>query len=160
MDAYSKWPEVRIVKNLNAKTVINECRNIFALYRVPQIFVTDNSRTFTSSEFKAFLERNGVLFKYTAPYNLAINGQAERFIQTLKNALRRMNATSTNVQEKLCKLLLHYRVALHATTKVSPAELFLQRKLRTRLDLLFHKRRVKREFYINMILKALKEASE
>lgn len=136
VDSYSKWPEVRIVKNLAAKTIIEECREIFAMYGVPQIFVTDNGRTFTSSDFKAFLERNGVIFKYTAPYNSATNGQAERFVQTLKNALRRMDANAANVYEKLCKMLLQYRIAPHATTNRSPAELFLGRKLRTRLDLL------------------------
>lgn len=48
-----------------------------------------------------------------------------------------MNANATNVHEKLCKMLLHYRIASHATTKKSSAELFFGRKLRTRLDLLF-----------------------
>ncbi|XP_029178410.1 uncharacterized protein K02A2.6-like [Nylanderia fulva] len=51
VDSYSKWPEVRIVKNLMAKTVIEECRDIFTKYGIPQIFVTDNGRTFTSTEF-------------------------------------------------------------------------------------------------------------
>lgn len=137
IDAFSKWPEVRIVKNLAAKTIIDECREIFARYGVPQSFVTDNGRTFTSTEFRAFLKQNGVNFKYTAPYNPATNGQAERFVQTLKNALRRMEANTTNVYEQLCKLLLQYRNAPHATTNKSPAELFLGRKVRTRLDLLF-----------------------
>lgn len=137
VDAFSKWPEVRIVKNLAAKTIIDECREIFARYGVPQSFVTDNGRTFTSTEFRTFLKQNGVNFKYTAPYNPATNGQAERFVQTLKNALRRMEANTTNVYEQLCKLLLQYRIAPHATTNKSPAELFLGKKVRTRLDLLF-----------------------
>ncbi|XP_011859199.1 PREDICTED: uncharacterized protein K02A2.6-like [Vollenhovia emeryi] len=127
VDAFSKWPEVRIVKNITAKTIIDECREIFASYGVPQCFITDNGRTFTSAEFKAFLGRNGVNFKYTAPYNPATNGQAERFVQTLKNALRRMDANTANVHEKLCKMLLQYRSAPHATTNKSPAELFLGR---------------------------------
>ncbi|XP_011862670.1 PREDICTED: uncharacterized protein K02A2.6-like [Vollenhovia emeryi] len=137
VDAFSKWPEVRIVKNITAKTIIDECREIFARYGVPQCFITDNGRTFTSAEFKAFLGRNGVNFKYTAPYNPATNGQTERFVQTLKNALRRMDANTANVHEKLCKMLLQYRSAPHATTNKSSAELFIGRQMRTRLDLLF-----------------------
>lgn len=137
VDVFLKWPEVRIIKNLVTKTVINEYRDIFTKYGIPRIFVTDNGRTFTSTEFKSFLKQNGVQFKYTVPYNPATNGQAERFVQTLKNALRCMNANTINIHEKLCKMLLHYRIAPHAITKKSPAELFLGRKLRTRLDLLF-----------------------
>lgn len=48
-----------------------------------------------------------------------------------------MNANMTNVYEKLCKMLLQYRNAPHTTTNKSPAELFLGRQMRTRLDLLF-----------------------
>lgn len=32
VDAFSKWPKVRIVKNLAAKTIIDECREIFVRY--------------------------------------------------------------------------------------------------------------------------------
>lgn len=125
------------MKNLTAKTIIDECREIFARYGVPQCFVTDNGRTFIPTDFRAFLKRNGVNFKYTASYNPATNGQAERFVQTLKNALLRMDANATNVYEKLCKMLLQYRSALHAITNKSSAKLFLGRQMRTRLDLLF-----------------------
>lgn len=48
-----------------------------------------------------------------------------------------MDANATDVYEKLCKMLLQYRIAPHATTNKSPAELFLDRQMRTRLDLLF-----------------------
>lgn len=144
VDAFSKWPEVRIVKNITAKTIINECKEIFASYGVPQCFVTDNGRTFTSTEFKTFLKRNGLNFKYTASYNPATNGQAERFVQTPKNALLCMDANATNVYEKCCKMLLQYRSAPHATTNKSPAELFLGRQIRTRLELLFPLKEKKR----------------
>lgn len=132
VDAFSKWPEVRIVKDITARTTIKECKNIFTSYGIPKILVTDNGRT-----FKNFLKSCGIIHKYTAPYNPATNRQAERFIQTLKNALRRSNANDTNIASKLEQILLQYRAAPHADTKVSPAELFLGRKVRTKLDLIF-----------------------
>ena len=41
-----------------------------------------------------------------------------------------------NLNTRLSQFLLGYRSTPHATTNISPGELFLQRKLRTRFDLL------------------------
>lgn len=122
VDAFSKWPEVRIVRDLTTKTTIKVCENIFASYGIPKMLVTDNGRTFISKVFKDFLKNYGIIHKCTAPYNPATNGQAERFIQTLKAALKRTNANETNVATKLEQTLLQYRAAPHANTKISPAE--------------------------------------
>ncbi|KAL0098925.1 hypothetical protein PUN28_020833 [Cardiocondyla obscurior] len=137
IDAYSKWPEVKIMKNITAKSTITEFKNFFASFGFPKIIVTDNGTNFVSEEFQRFLKLHGITHKRTSPYNPATNGQAERFIQTLKNALKRANATETNVNSNLKKFLLHYRAAPHASTNVSPAELFLGHKIRTKLDLIF-----------------------
>lgn len=145
IDAFSKWPEVLIVKNITATTIIKEYRNIFASYGIRRILVTDNGRTFTSEEFQNFLKSCGIKHKRTAPYNPATNGQAERFIQTLKNALKRARANETNVAIKLEQILLQYRAAPHTNTKISPAELFLGRKIRTKLDLMLPKREEDRD---------------
>lgn len=76
-----------------------------------------------SEEFKNFLKNRGII--NVQPYKPATNGQAERFIQTLKNALKRANANESNIAIKLEQFLLQYRAAPHASTKMSPAELFL-----------------------------------
>lgn len=138
IDAFSKWPEVRIVKDITAKIIIKEFRNIFASYGIPKMLVTDNGRTFIAEEFKYFLKGCGITHK-CAPYNPVTNGQAERFVQTFKNALKRANANKNNLVTKLEQILLQYRAAPHANTKVSPAELFLGRKICTKLDLIFPK---------------------
>lgn len=77
VDAYTKWPEIHIIKNITSETTINLCRQIFAIHGLPRYFVTDNGRTFTSKEFINFLNKNGVTHKLTAPYHPATNGQAE-----------------------------------------------------------------------------------
>lgn len=136
VDSYSKWPEVHIVTDITAKTTIEKCRQIFAAYGIPRIIVTDNGRTFISHEFQQFLKLNGIKHKVTSPYNPATNGQAERFIQTLKRSLRRMKCDSTNVNLAISKILLQYRSMPHALTNKSPAEIFVGRKIQTRLDLI------------------------
>lgn len=144
IDAYTKWPEVHIVKNITAKTTIELCRKIFATFGLPKQFVSDNGTTFTSSEFSLFLKKNGITQKFTAPYNPFTNGQAERFVQTIKNSLRRIRTEKANIQVAL-QILLQYRNAQQATTGKSPAELMFSRKLRTRLDLLFPTKEERRD---------------
>ncbi|XP_071579209.1 uncharacterized protein [Temnothorax nylanderi] len=70
------------------------------------------------------------------PYNPATNGQAERFVQTMKNALQRMSTSKELVQLNLQKFLLQYRRTPHTTTNKSPSELMFGRQIRSRLDFL------------------------
>lgn len=136
VDVYSKWPEVHVMSDITAKATIPKCRQLFAQFGLPQVIVTDNGRTFTSHEFKSFLQVNGIRHKVTAPYKPATNGQAERFVQTFKQALKRMNCDTSKLSLALSQMLLQYRAMTHAATNKSPAEMFIGRRLSTRLDLL------------------------
>ncbi|XP_057694110.1 uncharacterized protein K02A2.6-like [Corythoichthys intestinalis] len=82
-----------------------------------------------------FLQANGVQHIKSAPYHPATNRLAERFVQTLKHALKASQGQST-LHQRLHEFLLKYRTSLHATTKVSPASLMFSREIRTGMDLL------------------------
>ena len=71
-----------------------------------------------------------------APYNPASNGKAERFVQTFKHSMKASRGNDGTLREKLYRFLLQYHKTLNTTTGVTPAELFMKRPLRTRLDLL------------------------
>lgn len=143
IDAYSKWPDVHVLPNITASTTILKYRQIFANYGLPKTIVTDNGRTFISEKFQKFLQNNGITHKITSLYNPSTNGQAERFVQTLKQALKRINCDSANVNLVLCNLL-QYRSMLHASTNKSPAELFIGRKICTRLNLILPEKKEKK----------------
>ncbi|XP_018329630.1 uncharacterized protein K02A2.6-like [Agrilus planipennis] len=144
IDAYSKWPEVHIVKNMLAETTILVCKKIFSVYGSPCILVSDNARTFVSSGFEKFLCEHGVYHRLPAPYHPATNAQAERFVQTIKKALAKIPAKS-NIQYELQEILTQYRNMPHAQTGLSPAEMVFNRKIRGRLDLLKQTRVPKRK---------------
>ncbi len=72
----------------------------------------------------------------TAPYHPSSNGQAERFVQTFKRAIKAGERDEPSLSARLSPFLLTYRSTPHATTNSAPSELFLQRKVRTRFDLL------------------------
>ena len=82
------------------------------------------------------MKQNGILHLTSAPYHPATNGQAERFVQTFKHALNAMKGESGSVNKKLAKFLLAYRNPPHSVTGQTPANLFMMRTLRSRLDLL------------------------
>ena len=66
--------------------------------------------------------------------NTASNGQAERAVRAFKEGVEKMEEGT--MQDKLSRFLLKYRTTPHTTTGVSPEELLMKRKLRTKLNLI------------------------
>lgn len=134
VDAYSKWPEVFIMSSITTERTLAVLRTVFSRNGIPQILVTDNGSQFTSQEFQEFVKANGIKHKLSAPYHASTNGQAERFVQSLKQAIRASKQDGGSPQTKLDRFLLAYRNAAHSVTGETPAMLFLKRSLRIRLD--------------------------
>ena len=96
--------------------------------------MTDNGTGFTSEQFKFFLKDNSIKHITSAPYHPASNGLAERAVQIIKKGLKKVITGSMNT--RLAQVLFHYCVTSQSTTGISPAELLLHQRLRTRLNLL------------------------
>ena len=135
VDAHSKWLDVQIMQSITSSKTIEKLRTEFATHRIPQKVVTDNGPSFTSSEFRDFMSRNGIKHVTSAPYHPASNGLAERAVQSFKLGIKRI--TEGSLQDRLSKFLFTYRITPHSTTGVAPAELLMGRRLRSRLDLLY-----------------------
>ena len=133
VDAHSKWLEVRAVKNATSSSTIEQFRSIFAGQGLPELLVTDNGTPFTSAESAEFYAANGIRHVTSAPYHPATNGLAERAVQTVKEYLKK--PSSETLQSRLSRFLFRYRITPHTTTSVSPAELLMGRRLRSRMDL-------------------------
>nr|XP_061795480.1 uncharacterized protein K02A2.6-like [Nerophis lumbriciformis] len=134
IDAHSKWPEVAIMKSTTSEKAIEKLGEMCSRFGAPEL-VSDNGPQFVSKEMVEFLQANGVQHIKSAPYHSATNGLAERFVQTLKHALKASQGQST-LHQRLHEFLLKYRTSVHATTKVSPASLMFSREIRTGMDLL------------------------
>ena len=134
IDAHSKWIEAFCTPTATSSAVIQELRTMFARFGLPETIVTDNGTCFVSAEFESFLEGNGIKHVTSAPYHPASNGLAERAVQIVKKGLKKL--VSGSICDRLAKSLMAYRLTPQSTTGISPAELLLGRRPRSRLDLL------------------------
>ena len=133
MDAHSKWLDVHIMKSTTSAATIEKPREVFATHGLPRIVVSDNGPQFTSVEFAEFMAKNGIRHTTVSPYHPASNGQVEHSVRTVNEGFEKTEGDS--IQSRLSRFLLRYRITLHSTTGVPPAQLLIKRHLLTKLDL-------------------------
>ena len=74
-----------------------------------------NGTQFTLAELDDFLRHNGIKHTKLAPYHLATNGEAERFVQTFKQAMKAAKLDPGTLDTKLARFLLSYHSTPNAT---------------------------------------------
>ena len=141
VDSYSKWVEAELVSSTSAEVTIRVLRRLFAAHGLPHTLVSDNATGFVGEEMKAFLLKNGVRHLNSAPYHPASNGQAEIIVRKVKESLKSMK--KGDIETQLQRILFKDRITPSTTTGFSPAELLLNRRLRSALTLLRPESQVK-----------------
>ena len=134
VDAHSKWVEIFPTPTITSKATISLLRSCFARFGLPVVLVSDNGTCFTSSEFKEFIELNGIRHVCSAPFHPSTNGLAENMVKTFKSALRHLKGEEVSIA--IDRFLFKYRLTPHTTTGLSPSELLLGRRVRSVFDLL------------------------
>ncbi|KRY10622.1 LanC-like protein 2 [Trichinella patagoniensis] len=129
VDAFSKWLEVRVMKNTTSESVISCLRQIFSIHGLPDIIVSDNGTQFTSHIFQ---DKGGIKHITSAPFHPSSNGQAERMVRTTKEFIKKM--TQRDWEYNLTNVLFCQHVTPCTTTGKIPNELLMNRRLRTVLD--------------------------
>ena len=132
IDAHSKWMEVIPMKSATTLTTTQQLRMVFSRFGIPESIVSDNGPQFSSSEFEQFCRKNGIRHIRVSPYHPASNGLAERAVQTFKQGFQKH--TEGTIQDRIARLLFHYRITPHSTTGTSPSQLLFGRQIRSRLD--------------------------
>ncbi|XP_038119282.1 uncharacterized protein K02A2.6-like [Culex quinquefasciatus] len=138
VDAYTKWPEVIKTNRITSVATIGMLRSVFARLSMPELLVSDNGTQFTSAEFLEFCSTNGIQHLTTAPFHPQSNGQAERFVDTFKRAVKKIQAGRSSIDEALDVFLMTYRTTPNRQVEggVSPSEAMFGRRIRTNLELL------------------------
>ena len=136
VDAFSKWPEVRVMTSTTVSATLDVLREWFCTHGIPEQLVTDNGSQFTADAFKVFTKNNGIRHIRSAPYHPASNGLAECFVQSLKQSLKASLNDGRSLVQRVSSYLLSYRTTAHATTGIPPCQLLMSRDLRTRFSLM------------------------
>lgn len=132
IDSLSKYIECEVVPSVSAADTIQAMRLIFSRQGLCDVCVSDNSTSFTASEFKTFLRDNRIHHMTPPPYNSYSNGQAERAVRVIKDLLKKNKNGS--FQSRLANVLLHYRSTPHTVTGSPPCVSLNKRKYVTIKD--------------------------
>ena len=136
IDAFSKYGGVEHVKTANGFSTVPKLTELFFLFENPEQIVSDIGTPFTLHEFEKFCKFNGIRHILSPPYHPSTNGEAERFVQVFKRALRPQVGHKVDVQAEIFKFLQRYQTIPHSTTGRSSFELLFGRTIRTNLDFL------------------------
>ncbi len=123
IDAHSEWGEVFPMNTTTTTKTLDTLRLLFSAYGLPEQIVSDNGPQFTSDDFYQFMTRNGICHQVCS-------------IRTFKEAMKAGVKDGLSWNQRMANFLLTYQTTPHASTQQSPCSLFLQRELRTHLNLL------------------------
>lgn len=129
VDYYSKFPEVLRISNLQASTVINAMKSVFARFGSPDQLISDNGPPFSSAKFAEFTKFWEIHHVTSSPGFPQSNGQVERTVQTVKGLMEKAEKSG----DFWISLLEYRNTPLDGTDGYCPSELLNSRILRSRV---------------------------
>ena len=133
-DYFSSFPEVLLINKGAAhgksSMVIEKMKSIFSRHGIPSVVRSDGGPQFKSHEFDEFAKSWEFKHELSDPYYPRGNSKVERSVQTVKNLIIKAHASKTDVYAAI----LAYRTAPLNDCQKSPAELLMNRQLRTRIN--------------------------
>lgn len=125
-DYYSKWLEVRPMRNKTSLEVIRLFKEIFKIHGIPALVIADN-QPFGSFELSQFAKQFNFKIQTSSPKYPQSNGMAENGVKRAKMLLRKV----TESKGDLDLAILEYNNSPIPALGASPAQLLMNRVLRT-----------------------------
>lgn len=133
VDYYSRFYEVRFMKNITSECTIDALSDIFFTHGLPRSLKTDNATTFISKQFRDYCDHQGIKHFRVTPRWPQANGEVERQNSSLMKRIEIAYSENRNYKGEVKKYITAYRNLPHPATGKSPAELLYGRKIRTKL---------------------------
>ena len=134
VDAFSRWPEIFVTKDMTAFTIKKCLRNFFSRFGIAQFLVSDNGPSLIAQEVENWLANIGCEHITSPVYHPKSNGLAERLVRTFKEHSKVNRPSDLTVS--VDRFLFSYRNIPNSTTGLSPAMLMLGRELRSSASVL------------------------
>jgi hypothetical protein len=131
VDYYSKYPEIVLLQDKTASSVVTSMKSVFARHGIPDVVITDNM-PFSSLVMTSFARDWNFQVVTSSPHFAQSNGQAERTVQTIKLLLKKAMDSGNDPYIAL----LQYRNTPVSDFDKSPAQLLFNRVLKTKLPTL------------------------
>lgn len=142
VDDFSRFPIVKIIHSLTSRVVIPALDEIFSLYGFPEVMKTDNGPPFNGEAISQWAKQCDFKHRKITLLWPQANGEVERFMRIincyfiLSTAVNAAQLDCGDWRQEIFSFLRHYRATPHSTTGKSPAELHLNRKIKTELPFL------------------------
>jgi len=130
-----------LIRNTSALETIDKLRDMFNFVGLPTVMVSDNGPPFTSWEFTNWCRLNGIRLIHSPPYHPQTNGLAERFVQDMKELLKRklVDSPKSNWPDIVREIQADIRFAKTPLLDGnSPAEMIFNYKPNTRFNKLLN----------------------
>ncbi|CAB3256531.1 unnamed protein product [Arctia plantaginis] len=131
IDSFTKFINIRPVKDTKTTTAIKAFKEHFSYFGVPSRLITDRGSCFPSAKFKNFIDQLKVKHILNAVATPRANGQVERFNRTIIDALStKCHGGNDNIwDDYIGDVQLGINTTCNKTTGKSPSDLLFGCKL-------------------------------
>ncbi|CAH2218043.1 jg26686 [Pararge aegeria aegeria] len=129
VDSFTKYVSITPVRSTKTKESIRAFKNLFSYFGSPSRLITDRGSSFTSKNFKLFMQSIGAKHILNSVATPRANGQVERYNRTILASLSSMahDKNKNSWDELLPDVQLGINTTVHDVTKKTPSELLFGR---------------------------------
>uniref|UniRef100_A0A3P9KLT8 Gypsy retrotransposon integrase-like protein 1 n=1 Tax=Oryzias latipes TaxID=8090 RepID=A0A3P9KLT8_ORYLA len=131
VDYYSRFPVVRLLPDISARTVCTYFKSVLGEHGLPSTIIADCGTQYVSEEFKKRCEDSNITLKFSSPYHHQANSVAERAVGTVKALWKKAKEDNTCPYTALWM----YRITPLDDNMPSPYELLYGRKPKSLLPI-------------------------
>jgi hypothetical protein len=130
---YSRYPFAAEVPSTSFNNIKKVLDNIFSMFGYCVMIMSDNGPPFTSIEFEQYCKERHIKHHLVTPLWPNANGMIEKFIKNIVKVIEIAKIENKPLKTELDKFMLTYRATPHSTTNASPAKMFFNREIITKL---------------------------